>query len=388
MNNKLIALAVAGALTAPMMAVEAAPTVYGRMAVEWAQTSNSNEDINDKNYMVDNKAGQFGFKGSEDLGGGLKAIYKMEFGIETSNNTSGQGADIFDRESMIGLKIGKAHTIALGNLKSPYKYAGGVKYDSFAATSMQARESSTNIDPGKKNDLSGGAMSPGALGHGGFLENAIAYTGKFKPVTVSFATNALDDATSDSPVTALAVSAKVGAFHFGVANINQDGCDASTSSTDNCSAATAGTVKVAADGTVSGVAVTGTSGDVNETDSTKAFFSWSMGQHTVRLQLENKEVTAPTAGAVAVETDYTYINYQFKMGKHLIDVALGEKDDKQSTKGSDKDWSRLAYAYNFSKKTRVFAGVAASEGTNNVGTSDATNSNDWDTFSVGMQVKF
>lgn len=374
MNNKLIALAVAGALTAPMMAVEAAPTVYGRMAVEWAQTSNSAVGTNDKNYMVDNKAGQFGFKGSESLGGGLKAIYKMEFGIETSNNTSGQGADIFDRESMIGLQFGKAHTVAMGNLKSPYKYAGGVKYDSFAATSMQAREGSSNISG------SGGAMSSGVLGHGGFVENAIAYTGKFKPVTVSLATTALDDSESDSPVTAISVAAKVGAFHFGFANINQDGCLASSSTTDNCSGTSATTLTDSNGDTVTTAAAT--TGNVNETERTKFFGSWSTGQHTVRFQLEDTEVTAPTAGAVASETDYTYVNYQFKMGKHLIDVALGEKDVK-SASGTDEDFTRLAYAYNFSKKTRVMAGIVENDATNTGGTA-----NDWDTFSVGMQIKF
>ena len=369
MNNKLIALAVAGALTAPMMAAEAAPTVYGRMAVEFAQTSNSETSVNDQDYVVDNKAGQFGFKGSEDLGGGLKAIYKMEFGMETTENTgTTAGGTIFAREKMIGLKIGKQHTIQMGNLKQPYKYAGGVKYDSFAATTLQAREGSTNIQAFPATDpatsLSGGGMSAGALGHGGFLENAIGYVGNFKPVTVHLATSSLDNADDEQPVNSLAVSAKVGAFHFGAASISQDGCLASSSATDNCTA------------------------NGNETESTKLFGSWSMGQHTVRLQLEDKSVTAPTAGAVSTDTDYTYVNYQFKMGKHLVDVALGEKDDKRSTAGTDKDWSRVAYAYNFSKKTRVFAGVAASEETNNTGTSTNANSNDWDTFSVGMQVKF
>jgi len=347
-------MAVAAALTAPMFAVEAAPKAYGRVQVEYASTSNSAAATTDKDYMVDNKMGRFGFKGSEDLGGGLKAIYLIEFGIETSNAASGStaGGDIFDRESMVGLKIGKQHTVQLGALKSPYKYAGGVKYDSFVATSMQAREGSSNISG------SGGAMSSGALGHGGFVSNAVGYVGKFKPVKVHFASTAFDDATSDSPITSLAVSAKVGSFHFGLATISQDSCDASQTTSDNCTT------------------------DVSETNRTKLFGSWSMGQHTVRAQVEDTEVTAATPGSVAAETDYTYLNYQFKMGKHLIDVALGEKDVAAAT-GTDEDFTRLAYAYNFSKKTRVFAGIAENDATNTAGTA-----NDWDTFSVGMTVKF
>lgn len=391
MNNKLIALAVAGALTAPMMAVEAAPTAYGRLAVELAQTSNSETGVADQDVAVDNKAGQFGFKGSEDLGGGLKAIYKAEFGLETSNNG---GVSIFDREKLVGLQIGKQHEIQLGNLKSAYKYGGGVKYDSFAATTMQARFGSTNITDSTDSSvsLSGGAMSSGAYGHGGFLQNSVAYIGKFKPVTV-WLTHSMDDSYTAAgnfsnaslgqkrangvagDVTSLGVSAKVSSFHFGVATISKDGCDDEVVSS-NCSATTIGTGQ-----------------EIDQIESTKFFGSWSKGQHTVRAQIESVEKTRGRASATANEsksfdTDYMYLNYQFKMGKHLIDVALGEKDDTRAASGSDLDWSRVAYAYNFSKKTRVFAGIAANEETNNTGTSNNTNANNWDTFSVGMQVKF
>lgn len=390
MNNKLIALAIAGALTAPMMAVEAAPTAYGRLAVELAQTSNSETGVADQDVAVDNKAGQFGFKGSEDLGGGLKAIYKAEFGLETSNNG---GVSIFDREKFVGLKIGKQHEIQLGNLKSAYKYGGGVKYDSFAATTMQARFGSTNIKDAavSTTSLSGGAMSSGAYGHGGFLQNSVAYIGKFKPVTV-WLTHSMDDSLTTASsgtagqlransvagdVTSLGVSAKVSSFHFGVATISKDGCDDQVA-TSNCGATTVGAGNVQ---------------EVDQIESTKFFGSWSKGQHTVRAQIETVEKTRGRASATANEsksfdTDYMYLNYQFKMGKHLVDVAIGEKDDTRAASGSDLDWSRVAYAYNFSKKTRVFAGVAANEETNNTGTSNNTNANDWDTFSIGMQVKF
>jgi len=350
MNNKITAIAVAAALTAPMFAVEAAPQVYGRVQAEYASTSNSATGTTDKDYVVDNKMGRFGFKGSEDLGGGLKAIYLIEFGIEGTNTTSGgtSGGDIFDRESMVGLKIGKNHTIQAGALKSPYKYSGGVKYDSFVATSLQAREGSTNVG------ASGGAMSGSALGHGSFLSDSVAYIGNFKPVKVWFATSALDDSTDDTPVTTLAVSAKVNAFHFGVSLLERDTCTAATGS--NCT------------GTTTGI------------ESTKLFGSWSKGQHTVRLQLEDVD-TQTAAGVNSGNTEFMYLNYQFKMGKHLVDVAVGEKDQDATAGNVDEDYTRLAYAYNFSKKTRVFAGIAESD----VSTSGA---NDWDTFSVGMTVKF
>jgi len=349
MNNKIIALAVAGALTAPMMAVEAAPTVYGFGQVEFAQTSNSSSTVSDKDIVTDNKRGRFGIKGSEDLGGGLKSIYQLEFGIDTTGSknsgSGGAGNTIFNREMMIGLKIGKSHTIQMGNLKSAYKYMGGVKYDSFVATTLQARESSTNVTG------SGGAMSGGSLGHGGFLNNSIAYIGKFKPVKVWLTTN-LDNTAGDTAITTLGVSAKLSSFEFGAVTLSKDNC---TAGSTNCA------------------------GGVGGQDSTKLFGSWSKGQHTVRAQIENVQTTN-AAGTDTGETDYTYLNYQFKMGKHLVDVAIGEKDQNVLAGDNDEDWTRLAYAYNFSKKTMVFAGVAENDAN---GTS-----NDWDTFSIGMRVKF
>jgi len=359
MNNKITAMAVAAALTAPMFAVEAAPKVYGRLQVEYASISNSSASVDDINGIVDNKMGRFGFKGSEDLGGGLKAIYAMEFGLETTENVSGANS-FFDREKYVGLKIGKNHTIQAGALKSPYKYMGGVKYDTFVATTLQARDGSTNVRGGAASgdDLqgnSGGAMSGGVLGHGGFLENSISYIGKFKPVRVWLVTN-LDESKGETAETAIGVDAKVGSFHFGIAGTSKDNCLATA---NNCTGGQGGS------------------------DSSKIFGSWSKAGHTIRAQVENVE-TDNSAGVNQGETDYIYLNYQFKMGKHLIDVAVGERDEDIVAGDDDEDWTRVAYAYNFSKKTRVFAGIAETDA---VDASDPTK-NDWDTFSIGMTVKF
>ncbi len=365
MNKKLTALAVASAM-APF-AAQAAPTVYGIGQVEFAQVDNSVSTTADRAYVVDNKMGRFGFKGSEDLGGGLSAIYLLEFGIETTDNTSSDtdsdpNSDIFDRESMIGLKIGKAHQVQFGNLKSPYKYSGGVKYDSFVATTLQARQGSTNVSG------VGGAMSSGVRGHGGFIEDSIAYKGNFGPVSV-WAAYSPDESDQDAgKYASLGVTAKISSFQFGLATMSRSSCD-STGSAPLCTTAN------------------------GEYSATKLFGSWSKAGHTVRAQVESTEQDPATGGVTSTESDYMYLNYQFKMGKHMIDAAIGERDDTTTfstgtpgasyATGNDADWSRLAYAYNFSKTTRVFAGITS---TDDKGT--ATTDNDVDVLSVGMTVKF
>jgi len=372
MNKKLTAIAVAAVLAAP--AAQAAPKVYGRLQAEVAQVDNSAVGVIDRTWVVDNKMGRFGIKGSEDLGGGLKALYLMEFGLETTENV-GSSNTLFDREKMVGLKIGKAHTVMAGALKSPYKYMAGVKYDTFVATTLQARAGSSNINS-NANGRTGGVMSSGALGHGGFVEDSIGYKGKFGNVLV-WGNYSPDETSGDSSKsTALGVQAKMGSFQFGGALMSRASCadDVGTNTGSLCGG-----------------------GDVRAYDATKLFLSWSKKGHTIRGQFEATETDAGSSTATTdntvTETDFVYLNYQFKMGKHLIDVAVGEADQQLSgvtvstaaQSSSDVDWSRVAYAYNFSKKTRVFAGYASRD---DKGTTTTSSDNDTDIISLGMTVKF
>ena len=68
-------------------------------------------------------SGQFygsriGFKGSEDLGGGLKANFQLENGFSASDGSLGQGGRLFGRQSWVGLS-GNFGAIKLGRQSSP-----------------------------------------------------------------------------------------------------------------------------------------------------------------------------------------------------------------------------------------------------------------------------
>jgi hypothetical protein len=56
----------------------------------------------------------------------------------TRESPVGRSGDSPGRESMVGLRGGLG-TLELGRLETPYKYSGGVKYDPFVATSLEAR---------------------------------------------------------------------------------------------------------------------------------------------------------------------------------------------------------------------------------------------------------
>ena len=83
MKKSLIALAVAGAFAAPAMAATSNVDVYGLMHFAIEDTN-----VNGQDLQVTDRVSRIGFKGSEDLGGGLKAIWQIEQQINATNSAN------------------------------------------------------------------------------------------------------------------------------------------------------------------------------------------------------------------------------------------------------------------------------------------------------------
>ena len=76
-----------------------------------------------------NNASRWGFRGTEDLGGGLKALFQLESGFgsdsgQLTNNPSTTGASVglFNRESFLGIS-GSFGTVRAGRITSPVYFA-------------------------------------------------------------------------------------------------------------------------------------------------------------------------------------------------------------------------------------------------------------------------
>src|SRR5690348_13995185 len=98
MNKKLMALAVAGALGAPAAALAQEVQIYGRANVgldtysATGATAGSGSDFKSRTRVFD-QGSRLGFRGTEDLGGGLKAIWQIESGVNIDTGTNiGQAA--------------------------------------------------------------------------------------------------------------------------------------------------------------------------------------------------------------------------------------------------------------------------------------------------------
>ena len=100
MNKKLMAVAVAAALAAPAVALAQASSVqiYGRANVGFSNVeadgaADSSKDIKSRNQVFD-QGSRLGFRGTENLGGGLKAVFQLESGVnfDTGSQTGADGA--------------------------------------------------------------------------------------------------------------------------------------------------------------------------------------------------------------------------------------------------------------------------------------------------------
>jgi predicted porin len=208
MKKNLVTLAVAAALVAPAAAMADA-VMYGKLhvSVDYADVTNAIPSRFERdfagNIRVDadgnpigirrgqdftgwgvsrgnsyipgeSRANRVGVKGSEDLGGGLKAIYQVEFGInlsDTNDNIVNNADTISMRNSFVGLAGGWG-TFLVGRHDTPLKISTG-KLDLFSDTmadyngtvgfhDVRADNTITYISPSFAGfQLAGSAIAPG-----------------------------------------------------------------------------------------------------------------------------------------------------------------------------------------------------------------------------------
>jgi predicted porin len=118
MKKNIVALAVAAAISAPV-AMADAPTVYGQLNLNIANDNSvtNNTGPVKSGMSVNSTASRLGVKGSEDLGNGLKAVYKVEFSL---GSVADAGTTIGQRNAYLGL-AGGFGTILMGRHDTPLK---------------------------------------------------------------------------------------------------------------------------------------------------------------------------------------------------------------------------------------------------------------------------
>ncbi|MDZ7803826.1 porin [Thiohalophilus sp.] len=312
MNKKLIAIAVAAGMAAPM-AAQADATWYGQLQAEVASHSsdftaaafdnhvwqNTPRWTNDNLQVEDDKRGRLGVKGSEDLGGGLAAIYKFEFQVDTTT------ADVDDgnRNAFVGLNGGFG-TIKAGSLKSPYKYFGGVSYDPFVTTSAEARRY--------------GGMTSGQFGSNGFWDNSISYQNDFGAANLWVTYTPDERGNQDGDYAA--------GLKFSGSNYEAFIATASDADQDNNEA----TPDLAY-------------------DAMKIGGQYKSGPHKLSAQYE---MTTQETGGGDFDGTVLYVNYDMKMGKNIFTATYGVSELDRGGNDPEGTYMRVGVTHKFTKSTR------------------------------------
>ncbi|NCT82637.1 MAG: porin [Comamonadaceae bacterium] len=105
------------ALVAALAAVSAAPA-FAQSVTLWGRLNTTVESQKvgsaDRKLAVQNNGSRLGFKGTEDLGGGLKAGFNLEHGLESDTGVATGGTTFWNRQASVEL-TGSFGTVRLGS---------------------------------------------------------------------------------------------------------------------------------------------------------------------------------------------------------------------------------------------------------------------------------
>lgn len=361
MEKKILSAAIIAALAAPVAAL-ADTTLYGQ--VDLSMNSQDIDGAGDDINMASNNS-RIGIKGSEDLGGGLSAIFQLEYQVDPSGNdtdagTTGAPGTFTGRDQWIGLDGGFGK-LRFGTMSTLYKSTGAL-VDPLWDSALQGRS------VGIASNLHNG---DGANGEGR-ATNTIGYdTPDFNGLTAGV-TYSFDDACNASN-----------------AGDPAGTCPTGTDDNDSYSAGAK---------YMNGPAVAFvdyiTSDKGGSDDAWKVGGSYSFGDAAVYGQYEvdggliSQVGPFGPVGAIAPantteDADIWMLGGSYALGSATLVAQYGQGDDNNVAADGDNGYSSwtLAGMYNFSKRSMTYAGF-------NQISEDCAGCGETDTFSVGMRHKF
>lgn len=95
-------------------------TLYGVADDALAYVNNSNGASRTYLRAGNLSTSKFGFRGLEDLGAGLKAVFQLEAGFDLNTGAASSAGLIFNRQAFVGLQSERAGSLTLGRQYTPY----------------------------------------------------------------------------------------------------------------------------------------------------------------------------------------------------------------------------------------------------------------------------
>ncbi|SAK51926.1 porin [Caballeronia ptereochthonis] len=114
MNKSLVALALSTLTMAADVHAQSSATLYGSLDAGIGYVSNlrgAHAYIAEQGTL---QADRWGLTGVEDLGGGLKTVFKLESGFSTISGAMSSAGTLFNRQAYVGLSESRFGTVTLG----------------------------------------------------------------------------------------------------------------------------------------------------------------------------------------------------------------------------------------------------------------------------------
>ncbi|ENO75556.1 porin [Thauera sp. 27] len=361
MQKKLIALAVAGLVSAPAFA-QSNVTVYG---VADAGVAFGSAGANDLRGVLSGvlSGSRVGFRGTEDLGNGLKAVFVLEQGFDIGNGVASPGVStkrkivdgedeieytdgdsVFSRQAYVGLS-GAFGTVSLGRQYAP---GFGQQYDAVASAAVSPQSI-----------LSSGAGMTITPNSPARWDNSVAYGGSFSGLSVKAIYAARGTEVSTSPN-------DDDAYGLGVEYAN-------------------GPLKV---GAVYHYLKSATAGSAKQKEWLLGG-SYNFGVVTLAASYQDAKAVGNVKNA---DADLWQVGVIVPVGAAgNVHVAYGDVDFDNASKAGAKSYT-LAYTHALSKRTTAYAGFNRTDNDNNTSkygvVAGTKNGNNSDVYTVGLRHTF
>lgn len=334
MKRSLLIAALSTVAAGSAMA-QSSVTIYGRLNETVERQKDGDTSLT---KLVDN-ASRIGFKGTEDLGGGLKANFLIEHGFNADTGTAA-GA-FWGRESNVGLSHASFGTLRIGNMGPTAAYFATADYISMH-----------NHDTGTSSDAF--YLYPGDV------RNTIAYkTPNFAGLEAEVQVGLKEGGPKNTGV--LAVNYDLGGLHLGL-------------------------------GVVSGpTTIDGETFNKSREIGLRALYefgAFTAGAYYARNDLKE----SPTLPGVEAKRDTFRVSGMFVTGPVELHANVGVagkiKVDGESADGTDAKQFTLGVNYNLSKRTKVYGFYTKVDNKENINYYSSAAGDDFSSFAVGIRHNF
>jgi predicted porin len=127
MNKRFLAIVIASTLASPLVANagDANYKLYGRvhLSMDHVEVGSTPPSSTTPGTSLDfnSRKSAIGVKGKENLGGGMKVFFKMEWDVDMDDGTGSGGSGLGARDRYIGIKTSGMGVMKMGTLTTSYK---------------------------------------------------------------------------------------------------------------------------------------------------------------------------------------------------------------------------------------------------------------------------